>query len=159
MRLNVYPTPMIDQYVKLAAADLSADLQQRNLIVVVDDDAVSVDIISRTLRSCWSGDVITFVDAAAALETIRARHAAIALIVLDMAMPSVNGCQLASAIRRSDGLSDVPIAILTAVPLQDVTIRARDAGANYVASKPFNRQKLLAVLQDAVSMSAWVISG
>jgi len=68
------------------------------------------------------------------------------LIVMDIAMPVMDGIQATTAIRQHDHMSDVPIVALTAYA-DFYYDRALDVGCNDVVAKPVD----LAQLQPVVS--------
>jgi len=68
------------------------------------------------------------------------------LIVMDIAMPVMDGIQATTAIRQHDHMSDVPIVALTAYA-DFYYDRALDVGCNDVVAKPVD----LARLQPVVS--------
>ncbi|MBE2181108.1 MAG: response regulator [Chthoniobacterales bacterium] len=83
-------------------------------VLIVEDDPMAADIVKRTLAA----DGWNFRHARngrEALEMIRASWPA--LIVLDLMMPEMDGFQLLESLRRDDGLSEIPIVVLTAKDL------------------------------------------
>ncbi len=63
------------------------------------------------------------------------------VIVLDVAMPNLDGWQTLERIRD---LSDVPVLMLTARDTELEKVRGLQAGADDYVTKPFGRQELLA---------------
>ena len=63
------------------------------------------------------------------------------VILMDIAMPIMDGIQATEAIRQHEELDDVPIVALTAFGdfYED---RARDAGCNAVIHKPFDPDRI-----------------
>ena len=62
-------------------------------------------------------------------------------ILMDIAMPLMDGIQATQAIRRHEELSDVPILAVTAYG-EFYNERARDAGCNDVIQKPIETNQL-----------------
>jgi DNA-binding response OmpR family regulator len=84
----------------------------------------------------------TVVEAANGLEAINLLEAdAPDLVVLDVAMPELDGWQTLERIRD---LSDVPVLILTARAGELDKVRGLRGGADDYVTKPFGRQELLA---------------
>jgi len=84
----------------------------------------------------------TVVEAANGLEAISLLEAdAPDLVVLDVAMPELDGWQTLERIRD---LSDVPVLILTARAGELDKVRGLRGGADDYVTKPFGRQELLA---------------
>ena len=63
------------------------------------------------------------------------------LILMDLAMPVMDGIQATQAIRQHKELSDVPILALTAFA-DFYCERARDVGCNDVIQKPIDFRRL-----------------
>lgn len=63
------------------------------------------------------------------------------LILMDVAMPALDGVQAANVIRQHDSLTEVPILAITAYG-DFYDERARRAGCNEVLSKPVDISKL-----------------
>ena len=69
------------------------------------------------------------------------------LILMDIAMPVMDGIQATQAIRRHDELDDVPIVALTAYA-DFYNERARDVGCNDVIQKPVDIRWLGSAIQN-----------
>ena len=107
-------------------------------ILVVDDEPQIAEIAGDYLRHAGF-DVITAGDGARALEMVRGRHAD--LVVLDLALPIVDGLDVARAIRRT---SDTPIIMLTARAQEEDRLRGLEIGADDYITKPFSPRELVA---------------
>ena len=68
------------------------------------------------------------------------------LIIMDIAMPVMDGIQATTAIRQHEHMSDVPIVAVTAYA-DFYCDRARDVGCNDVVSKPVDLGQLQPVVQ------------
>jgi CheY-like chemotaxis protein len=71
-------------------------------------------------------------------------------ILMDLAMPVLDGVDSARAIRQSDDLADVPIVCITAYS-DFYKSRARDAGCNDVIQKPIDFRQLDSLLKEHIS--------
>ncbi len=110
----------------------------RSRVLVVDDDA-DVRSLVRELLSRAGHDVA---EAAHGREALRSFHAAPPdLVVLDVAMPELDGWQVLERIRD---LSDAPVIMLTARGSELEKVRGLKSGADDYITKPFGRQELLA---------------
>lgn len=63
------------------------------------------------------------------------------LILMDIAMPVLDGLQATEAIRRHDELNEVPVIVLTAYG-EFYYDRARRAGCNAIVQKPLQFEQL-----------------
>jgi CheY-like chemotaxis protein len=100
-------------------------------VLVVDDDADIRDFVSWALLEAGY-DVVTAPNGAVALD--RAREYPPALILLDMAMPVMDGWAFADAYRREPG-PHAPLVLLTARVA--ACARATDIAASGYLAKPF----------------------
>ena len=66
------------------------------------------------------------------------------LLILDVMLPGINGCQLAKKIRADH--CGTPILMLTAKSTLEERIEALNAGADYYLTKPFDTRELLACI-------------
>ncbi len=110
-------------------------------ILVVDDNAVNVDIL-RTRLAAHGYAVITASDGEEALATAREQHPD--LILLDIMMPKVDGVTVCRELKSDADLPFTPIIMVTAkVDSQDV-IAGLEAGAEEYLTKPLDHAALIA---------------
>ena len=76
----------------------------------------------------------------------RARENTYALILLDMQMPKLNGCEAAMAIRKLPGYAQTPILAMTANAFEEDRRRSLQAGMNEHLSKPVDPEHLFRTL-------------
>ena len=107
-------------------------------VLVVDDERQIAEIARDYLRHAGF-DVITASDGASALALARAERPD--LIVLDLALPRVDGLEVARTLRRD---SNVPIIMLTARVEEDDRLRGLEVGADDYITKPFSPRELVA---------------
>jgi DNA-binding response OmpR family regulator len=107
-------------------------------ILIVDDEPRIAEIAGDYLRHAGYG-VITAGDGEGALEAVRTRRPD--LIVLDLALPRMDGLEVARAVRRD---SDLPIIMLTARVEEDDRLRGLEVGADDYIVKPFSPRELVA---------------
>ena len=66
------------------------------------------------------------------------------LIILDVMLPAVNGCEVAKRLRAAK--NGTPILMLTAKTALDDRIEGLNCGADYYLGKPFDTRELLACI-------------
>jgi DNA-binding response OmpR family regulator len=103
------------------------------VVVVADDDEDILALLAFRLER-EGYDVLPARDGAHALALTRERHPAVA--VLDVAMPGLDGLEVARAI-RADGL-DTRVVLLTARAAEQDVRRGLAAGADGYITKPFS---------------------
>jgi two-component system response regulator MprA len=108
-------------------------------ILVVDDDQPILRMLVRTLRA--EGYVVSAsADGGSALAALE--QSVPDLVVLDVAMPGLDGLAVARRI-RSKGLA-LPVLLLTARDSVSDRVKGLDAGADDYLVKPFASEELLA---------------
>ena len=107
-------------------------------ILVVDDDA-DIRGLLRTLLERAGYEVVDAPDGRAGLRELYA--ASPDLVVLDVAMPGLDGWETLERIRE---VTDVPVLMLTARDAELERVRGLKGGADDYVVKPFGRQELVA---------------
>ncbi|MGB1700426.1 MAG: response regulator, partial [Nannocystaceae bacterium] len=83
-----------------------------------------------------------------------ADHPDIALAIVDLHMPRMNGHQLIEQVRRDLGLKDLPIVMLTTDKGPDNLGRAVDTGATGWVLKPYDPERLLETIRRIIARTA-----
>ena len=108
-------------------------------ILLVDDDATLVDILTRTLaEQSYAIDVATDGEQG----WIYGSTYTYDLIILDWSLPKLDGINLCRRF-RTDGFN-IPIILLTSRHVSQNKIRGLDAGADDYICKPFDAEELAA---------------
>lgn len=118
------------------------------VILVVDDDPGIRESLCIELRAVGY-DAITAEDGRAGLAAFRVNVPE--LMLTDLAMPTADGFQLISAIRRT---SRTPIIVISVRGADADKIRALDLGADDFVTKPFSIPELLARVRAQLRRSA-----
>ena len=109
-------------------------------ILVVDDYPVVQRLLRYTLER--EGHVVLIAsDGYQALDLLS--ESAVDLIIMDVAMPDMDGLELLQRVRAEDTFQSVPIIMLTASGQDEDRVVAREAGANEFLSKPASSHELL----------------
>ncbi len=107
-------------------------------VLVVDDEPRIVDLARDYLEHAGFA-VLTAGDGRSGLTAARTRHPD--LVVLDLALPGMDGLVVARALRRD---SEVPIVMLTARDDELDRILGLELGADDYVTKPFSPRELVA---------------
>ena len=116
----------------------------RPCVLVVDDDPRLLQIIEMYLR-LEGYDVTTAENGEDAL--LRLTQQPVALVILDIMMPGMDGVEACRQIRSNPAISAIPIVMCSALSADEDVRRARDAGASHMICKPFNLVGLGAVVR------------
>lgn len=121
-------------------------MQKVPVIAIVDDDE-SVRTATRSLVRSLGFTAYTF---ASAEEFLQSQYVSeCSCVITDVQMPGLSGVDLQSRL-AAEG-RDTPVIFMTAFADQAVKARAMKAGAVCFLSKPFEGQKLVKCLEEALS--------
>jgi CheY-like chemotaxis protein len=110
-------------------------------VLVIDDDPVIRDLMGSFLKK--EGYLATL--AAGGEEGLRqARRLRPDVITLDVAMPSMDGWSVLSALKADPELADIPVVMLTMV---DNKTMGYALGASEYMTKPINRERLITIVR------------
>jgi ammonium transporter, Amt family len=115
-------------------------LAARATVLVIDDDPLARDLITRTL-SREGLNVISAADGAAGIAAARATLPD--LITLDVMLPDLDGWAVLSELKADAELQNIPVIMLTMV---DDKQRGLTLGAAEYLTKPVDRERLLQVV-------------
>lgn len=108
-------------------------------ILLVEDHEATVEVM-RTELELLGYNVITATDGDKAVEI--AASGCPDLIVMDMAMPKMDGFQAASEIRKNPKTQDIPILAATAKAMTGDREKCLAAGCDAYLAKPFTYKEL-----------------
>jgi len=118
-------------------------------VLAVDDEAFNLEILTE-----WLTDQGMAVDTAEngrqALDALQTAHRAYDVILLDRMMPEMDGLEFLEAFNAQTLSRDIPVIMQSAAATVDEVQTALSAGVWYYLSKPFERRKLLTVMETAV---------
>ena len=113
--------------------------ESRALVLVIEDESRILRVIDGTL-STDAIEVVTAMDGASGLAMLRERRPD--LVLLDLALPGIDGWQVLAEIRAEAGPDELPVVIVTAQGDSATALEARGLGANDFVSKPFRPAEL-----------------
>ena len=109
-------------------------------VAVIDDSPDIIEIISLCFQLRWKGaTLVSASQGAKGLELIRAENPDV--VILDVALPDMDGFQVLREIRR---FSQVPVIMLTVRSDDSDIARGLELGADDYITKPFNHVELMA---------------
>ena len=114
------------------------------LVLVVDDQPENVQALGAILQA-EGYEVVTAVSGPQALARAAARRPS--LVLLDMMMPLMDGCEVCRTLHATPGCADVPVIFITGSTDRELVTRAFGAGAVDYVTKPFVVEELLARLR------------
>ena len=110
------------------------------LILVVEDDEANQELVTRFLRRSGH-QVLVAGDGYAAVSA--ARQHVPDLILMDLGLPGLGGCEAAQQIKSAPETAHIPIIALTAHTISDDVRKAIEAGIDAYETKPVVYQRLM----------------
>ena len=117
-------------------------------VLVVDDEEIVCNSLQRVLKEAGY-DAVTAANGQEALNKMS--QLKIALVLLDIRMPGLDGFQVLRLIRKS---SNVPVIMLTAVNDVNTVYDTLSLGADDYVTKPFRTRELLARIRAKLRRTA-----
>jgi two-component system copper resistance phosphate regulon response regulator CusR len=114
--------------------------------VLVVEDAEATWTVEELALTAAGFDSTICTDGAAALDAIEADD--FELVVLDLALPEVDGWAVLGRLRAEQRTASVPVLIVTARDDAETQQKARLAGANAYLTKPFDVGKFRAAVTE-----------
>jgi len=114
-------------------------------ILVVDDSATMRQQVSQALLDAGF-EVIEARDGHEGLEAIK-KTDDLAMVICDVNMPHMDGIEMVTLAKQDAANADLPIVMLTTEGQPALIRKAKEAGASGWIVKPFNSERLVAVVR------------
>jgi diguanylate cyclase (GGDEF)-like protein/PAS domain S-box-containing protein len=104
-------------------------------LLIVDDNEMSRAILREIFRDRFS--ILEAENGREALELLQQRAQDVSLILLDMSMPVMNGREFLEIKNRTEGISDIPVVVISADGAEETQLCLLRMGVNDYITKPF----------------------
>jgi chemosensory pili system protein ChpA (sensor histidine kinase/response regulator) len=131
---------------KFIESDVTEIKEERNQLVMVVDDSVTVRKVASRFLERNGKDVFVAKDGVEAMAILQDRKPDVML--LDIEMPRMDGFEVASRVKRSQSLKDITIIMITSRTGEKHRERAMALGVDYYLGKPYQEAELLALLEE-----------
>ncbi len=118
-------------------------------ILVVDDQPANIQIVGAVLGKLGH-EIIPASDGATALKRVALRMPD--LILLDLLMPGMNGCEVCLQLKLNSDWKDIPVIFLSAADDKDMIVRALNSGGVDYITKPFNQAELISRVRTQLAL-------
>jgi HAMP domain-containing protein/CheY-like chemotaxis protein/signal transduction histidine kinase len=129
----------------LDALHNSSDVLKKRKVLIVDDDARNIFALTTVLEN-QEMDVLSATNGRQAIEIIQ-QQPDLAVVLMDIMMPEMDGYETMREIRRNPQFSALPILALTAKAMKGDREKCLAAGASDYIAKPVNTNELLSLLR------------
>jgi two-component system sensor histidine kinase/response regulator len=109
-------------------------------ILVVDDQPANIQVLGSLLGKLGY-EIIPALDGPTALKRLAVHPPD--LILLDLLMPEMDGCEVCRRVHENLEWRDLPVVFLSAADDKDLVVRALEAGGVDYITKPFNQAELI----------------
>jgi CheY-like chemotaxis protein len=114
-------------------------------VLVVDDSEINREVAQHILQANGAS-VSQAKDGQEAVEWLFAHPDSVDIVLMDIQMPRLDGYEATLQIRQNPQFADLPILALTAGAFSNLQLEALKAGMNDFISKPFDVEKMLAMI-------------
>lgn len=122
--------------------------EQRPIVLSVDDSAVVQVLIKRALNENYQ-----MLFASNAVDALRMMNSnSIALLLLDVTMPEIDGLEFCRTVRSIPKFKELPIIMVTARDKFSDKLRGQIAGSTHYLTKPFEPKSLLEIVEKYVGV-------
>ncbi|PZA10040.1 DNA-binding response regulator [Rhodopseudomonas palustris] len=120
---------------------MTNDMKKRDIALVVDDSPETLRMLTDALDGAGM-TVMVALDGAAAMRIVE--QITPDIILLDAVMPGMDGFETCRRLKRSAGLSDVPVIFMTGLSESEHIVRGLEAGGVDYVTKPIAIVEMLA---------------
>jgi two-component system sensor histidine kinase/response regulator len=118
-------------------------------ILVADDQPQNIQIVGAVLGKLGY-EIIPAADGPTALRRVALRIPD--LILLDMFMPGMGGCEVCRQLKENPDWKDIPVIFLSAADDKDLIVRALNSGGVDYITKPFNQAELISRVRTQLAL-------
>lgn len=120
-------------------------------ILLVEDDPLSLKLMRDVLRANgYETDEVSN-----GLEVMdRATAFSADLVVMDIGLPGMDGCEATRQIKAAPATRDIPVVVVTAYAMQGDEERMRAAGCDAYLAKPLRFSELVDVVNELLTAPA-----
>lgn len=107
-------------------------------VILIIEDSDDVTALEIALASLNGSSIKVVNDGRQALAILDANHQDIAAVITDLHLPTIDGFDVLTAIRRDDRYRNLPIIVISGDSDPQVRARLHDLGANAFFTKPYS---------------------
>jgi signal transduction histidine kinase/CheY-like chemotaxis protein len=122
------------------------------VVLYIEDEPVNVEVMRAVLSHRPGVEMHAAASIAEGLEALQ--RCVPALLLLDIQLPDGDGLALLAQLRADPALAGLPVVVVSADALDETTRRALAAGADKVLAKPYDFERLLALVDAHVGAAA-----
>ncbi|RZJ88523.1 MAG: response regulator [Chryseobacterium sp.] len=121
----------------------------QKLILIIDDDNRNIFALKAVLKA-KGFDCMSAISAREGF-SIMEENENVAVVLMDMMMPDMDGYQAIAAMKKSEKMQNIPVLAVTAQAMVGDKERCLSAGASGYISKPINVDELLVQIEEVTN--------
>lgn len=126
-------------------------MSDTSFILIVDDNPTNLSVLAQTLRN--EGFAIRISpDGVSALQQLEEVYSSVALILLDVQMPGIDGFETCRRLKANPQTHDIPVIFMTALADTESKVKGLSLGAVDYITKPFEGEEVLARIRIHLQM-------
>ncbi len=125
-------------------------VQPKQTLLIVDDQEIDRDILSNILGADYN--ILTAKNGKQALDIVDKKGNILAAILLDIMMPVMDGYQVLQQLHEENGVSEIPVLVLSQENNGESELKALTMGASDFIPKPYHASVLKHRLMRAIQM-------
>ena len=118
------------------SAETDAARQEKQQILIVDDSEMNRTILSEILKSDYR--IVEAANGEECLEKLHQHSGDIALVLLDLVMPGMDGFEVLDFMNRNHTIEDLPVIMISSEDSEASVRRAYEMGVSDYVSRPFD---------------------
>lgn len=116
----------------------SAEAKERQQILIVDDSQINCEILAEILKDEYR--ILEAANGEECINLLKQYGTGIALLLLDINMPVMDGFEVLALMNRKHWIEDIPVIIISSENSASYVRRAYEMGASDYISRPFDIQ-------------------
>lgn len=129
------------------------------LILLAEDSKFDEELTIYTIRQCgYLNDVLVARDGVEAAELLM-QEPSIALLILDLKLPSIDGFEVLKHVRTTPSLTALPVIVLTASAMTSDRNRAEMLGISNFLTKPYDLDDFRTLVAGALAPFQCLLAG
>ena len=110
----------------------------RSRVLVVDDMELNRELLQEMLEEDY--DVLLAEDGEQAIKVLSESHESIAIVLLDLVMPGLDGFDVLNIMKKEEWINRIPVMIISGESAAETEVRCFDYGVSDFIQKPFTEQ-------------------
>ena len=130
----------------------SAEAKERQQILIVDDSQINCEILAEILKDEYR--ILEAANGEECIDLLKQYGTGIALLLLDINMPVMDGFEVLALMNRKHWIEDIPVIMISSEDSASYVRRAYEMGASDYISRPFDVQVVYQRVSNTIKLYA-----